>query len=132
MALSPPDAIDLKLIELAQRYDEPIEVPVPETYAQEAALPGAIDAWREGIEAERRRALAVLWAPREKVGSAETVDLVMLRAALEAALDDASELTARFHRSAVLGRRLELLARAEMASRFAAHLGAIATEARPG
>ena len=131
MPFSANHGLNLRLLELARRYDEPIEVQVPEIHAREASLPGALDAWNAGVEEERRRALRVLWSPRDRGSNAPTLDMVMLRAALERALDDASELNARFQRSPVLGRRLELLARAEMASLFARHLGDIATEARP-
>lgn len=111
---------------LIGRYASPMEVPIPEAHAAEAALPGAEAAWRAGVETERERALLAL---REAAGADRPMD-VAIRILLEGALDEASDLAARFRASSLRGLRLSLLGRAEMISRFARDLAKLGGDVR--
>ncbi|MEC7522378.1 MAG: hypothetical protein VYE22_21000 [Myxococcota bacterium] len=124
-----------ELLELSRHYDAPLRLPMPAAHADEATLPGAIEAWQRGLEEGRRHVLDVLWSPGIRGAHAgarvqHVLDRMAVRAASRRAGEEARELQRLFRASPRLGRRLELLARAEVAARFAGHLAAIGAPPR--
>ncbi|GAB5541408.1 MAG: hypothetical protein SangKO_011680 [Sandaracinaceae bacterium] len=119
------DAGPYLLAELVEEYDEPIRVDVPRACRFEARLPGALQAWSEGIERERQELLLELWRPRWTPVTSRFIGFVLSRVQGEA-----DSYRALYVVSDVYGRRLGLLARAELASRFARQMRALLRRAQ--